>query len=158
MIASLSAPAALKTPQDMQTHDPATIHQLIKKTWGSTAMIDRQTVIAFLRLNHEGLSIRKISAALCLSRKTVVKDIDNPNPQRDSQKRASKLDPFKEEIARLLQTDPKVSAVVIKQRLDPLGFNGGISILKDYLRAIRPVPANRTPYIRFETAPDTPPW
>jgi transposase len=116
-------------------------------------MIDRQTVFEILRLDHEGLSIRKISDALCLSRKTVAKYIDNPNPQRKYQKRASKLDPFKEEISRLLQTDPKASAVVIKQRLDPLGFTGGITILKDYLSTVRPAPTNPTPYIRFESAP-----
>ena len=116
-------------------------------------MIDRQSVFEILRLDHEGLSIRKISEALCLSRKTVAKYLDNPNPQRKSAKRASKLDPYKEEISRLLEADPKASAVVIKQRLDPLGFNGGITILKDYLRAVRPAPVNRTAYIRFESAP-----
>lgn len=116
-------------------------------------MIDRQTVFEILRLDHEGISIRKISDALCLSRKTVAKYIDNPYPQRKSAKRASKLDPFKEQIKRLLQIDPKASAVVIKQRLEPLGFNGGVTILKDYLRAVRPAPATRTPYIRFESAP-----
>jgi len=116
-------------------------------------MIDRQTVFEILRLDHEGLSIQKISDALCLSRKTVAKYIDDPYPQRKSAKRASKLDPFKEQIKQLLQTDPKASAVVIKQRLEPLGFNGGITILKDYLGTVRPAPVKRTPYIRFESAP-----
>jgi len=116
-------------------------------------MIDRQTVFEILRLEHEGLSIQKISDALCLTRKTVAKYINNPNPHRKSAKRASKLDPYKEEISRLLQTDPKASAVVIKQRLEPLGFTGGITILKDYLRTVRPAPAKRISYIRFESAP-----
>ena len=44
-------------------------------------MIDRQTVFEILRLDHEGLSIQKISDALCLSRKTVAKYIDDPYPQ-----------------------------------------------------------------------------
>ena len=47
-------------------------------------MIDRQTIFEILRLDHEGISIRKISDALCLSRKTVAKYIDNPYPQRKS--------------------------------------------------------------------------
>ena len=110
-------------------------------------MIDRQTVFEILRLNHEGWPIRKISHTLCLSRKTVTKYIQTPNPQRKARKRASKLDPFKDEITRLLQIDPKASAVVIRQRLDPLGYNGGITILKDYLRTVRPAPAKRTAYI-----------
>ncbi|MEJ2731866.1 MAG: IS21 family transposase [Deltaproteobacteria bacterium] len=116
-------------------------------------MIDRQTVFEILRLDHEGWSIRKISDALRLSRKTVAKYLDNPSPQRKSAKRVSKLDPYKEKISQLLEADPKASAVVIKQRLDALGFTGGITILKDYLRTVRPTPAKRTPYIRFESAP-----
>jgi hypothetical protein len=45
------------------------------------------------------------------------------------------------------------SAVVIKQRLDPLGFTGGINILKGYLPTVRPQPANRTANIHFKSAP-----
>lgn len=58
-------------------------------------MIDRQTVFEILRLDHEGLSIQKISDALCLSRKTVAKYIDDPYPQRKSAKRASNWTPLK---------------------------------------------------------------
>ena len=95
-------------------------------------MIDRLTVFEIHRLKHEGLSVRKISKMLGLTRKTVIKYLKNPNPQRPYTKRVSKLDPFKEEIQGLLKIDPMVSAVVIKQRIDQLGFNGGITILRDY--------------------------
>ncbi len=116
-------------------------------------MIDRQTVFEILRLDHQGLSIRKISDTLCLSRKTVTKYLNNPNPKHKYAKRASKLDPYKEQIKQLIDADAKASAVVIKQRLQPLGYTGGITILKDYLRTVRPAPAKRIPYIRFESAP-----
>ena len=91
-------------------------------------MIDRQTVFEILRLDHQGLSIQKISDTLCLSRKTVTKYLNNPNPKHQYAKRASKLDPYKEQIKQLIDADPKASAVVIKQRLQPLGYTGGITI------------------------------
>jgi transposase len=116
-------------------------------------MIDRQSVFEIHRLNHQGLSVRKISKLLKLSRKTVNRYLQNPNPRRPTKKRASKLDPFKEEIKRLLKIDPKVSAVVIKHRIDQLGFHGGITILRDYLRSIRLAPIRKIPFIRFESAP-----
>ena len=47
--------------------------------------------------------VRKISHQLCLSRKTVAKYIETPDPQRNARKRASKLDPFKNEIAKVLR-------------------------------------------------------
>jgi hypothetical protein len=49
--------------------------------------------------------------------------------------RAGKLDPFKATIAELLEQDAMASAIVIAQRLCPLGFDGWLSILKDYLHA-----------------------
>jgi transposase len=67
--------------------------------------------------------------------------------------RTSKLDPFKDEIERLLQSHPKVSAVVIHQRLEVQGFEGGITILRDYLRPLRPAIKAKQPVIRFESAP-----
>ena len=116
-------------------------------------MIDRRTVFEIHRLAHEGLSVRKIAAHLGLSRPTVKKYLDNPNPKRPRIIRASKLDPFKDEIARMLEVDPKVSAMVIRQRLEPRGFDGGITIVRDYLRRVRPSPKPKTAFLRFESQP-----
>jgi transposase len=65
--------------------------------------------------------------------------------------RTSKLDPFKEEIQRLLKQDPSVSGAVLYQRLQPQGYTGGMSILREYLQQIRP--KEKRAYIRFESAP-----
>jgi transposase len=64
-------------------------------------MIDRRTVFDIHRLAHDGLSVRKIAATLGLSRQTVHKYLADPNPQRPRIIRASKLDPFKDDIERL---------------------------------------------------------
>ena len=53
--------------------------------------------------------------------------------------RPSKLDPFKDEIHRLLKDDPKLSGVRVREEIEPLGFDGGKSIVDDYLREIRPM-------------------
>src|SRR5437867_13253651 len=87
-------------------------------------MIDKRTICEIPRLAHEGLSVRKIAKTLGLSRQTTSTYLDDPHPQRPLMPRPSQLDPFKDEIARLLAIDPKVSAAVMRQRLQDQGFDG----------------------------------
>jgi transposase len=115
-------------------------------------MMDQRTVFEIHRLADEGHCVRKIARHLGWSRKTVAKYLKEPNPRRSAPKRPSKLDPFKEKIKRMLDTDPEASAVVIRQRLCALGFDGGVTIVKDYLRKVRPGKHKRA-FIRFESAP-----
>jgi transposase len=113
-------------------------------------MIDRRTVFEIHRLFHEGYGIRKIARTLKLSRDSVKRYLDNPNPSKPVIVRASKLDPFKEEIQRLLERDPRASGSVLYQRLIPQGYTGRTSILRDYLHEIRP--KEKRAYLRFESA------
>ena len=76
-------------------------------------MIDRRTIFEIHRLFNEGLSERRIAKGLLISRKSVAKYLETPNPERPLIVRASKLDPFKEEIDRFLKIDASVSAAVI---------------------------------------------
>ena len=114
-------------------------------------MIDRRTVFEIHRLFHEGYGIRKIARTLKLSRDSVKRYLDQPNPPKPVIVRASKLDPFREEIQRLLEKDPTVSSSVLFQRLIPQGYTGKTSILRDYLHEIRP--KEKRAYLRFESAP-----
>jgi transposase len=116
-------------------------------------MIDKRTIFELHRLAHEGLSVRKIAKTLGMSRQTISKYLDDPNPQRPLIPRPSQLDPFKDEIARLLEIDPKVSAAVMRQRLQDRGFDGGITIVRDYLQGVRGAIKKKQPVIRFESAP-----
>ena len=100
-------------------------------------MISQRMVFEIYRLSNEGYSVRRIARTLTLNRKTVFKYLEDPNPKRSVIKRPSKLDPFKQEISNMLDIDPKASAVVICQRITSLGFDGEITILRDYLRKIR---------------------
>ena len=116
-------------------------------------MIDKRSIFEIHRLANEGLSARRIANHLKLNRKTVVRYLNDPSPKRSVIKRASKLDPFKQEIDRMLEIDPRASAVVIGQRIASLGFNGEITILRNYLRKIRGKSKVRQSFIRFESLP-----
>ena len=51
----------------------------------------------------------------------------------------SKLDPFKAEIHRLLGGEPAMTGQRIRELLAPLGFEGGKTIVDDYVREVRPL-------------------
>jgi len=63
---------------------------------------------------------------------------DEP-PRYERASRPSKLEPFKEEIHELLRGEPKLTGVRIRELIEPLGFDGGKSIVDDYLREVRPL-------------------
>jgi len=54
-------------------------------------------------------------------------------------RRPSKLDPFKEEIHRLLHDEAKLTGVRVRELIEPLGYGGGKSIVDDDLREVRPL-------------------
>lgn len=116
-------------------------------------MINRHAVFEIHRLYHEGLSKQRIAATLHVDPKTVRKFLIDPDPKRVPIRRLSKLDSFREEINRLLAIDAKAPATVILQRIAPLGFDGGITILKDYLHTLRGHFKNKEAFIRFESLP-----
>lgn len=117
-------------------------------------MIDRQTVFEIHRLHHLGWSERKIARSLRLSRPTVKKYIATPEPVRGKKRiRSSKLNPYQDRIKAFLDQDPDVKATVVLQRIQKDGFDGKITIVRDYLRKLRGRRTLRTPFIRFESPP-----
>src|SRR5580700_4696726 len=99
-------------------------------------MLTTEQINTIHRLHFaEHWSKRKIARHLHLGRRTIAQYLAKPARTAAPRKRASKLDPFKATIAELLEQDAEASAMVITQRLRPLGFTGGLSILKDYLHA-----------------------
>lgn len=116
-------------------------------------MLTPDQISAVHRLHWvEKWSVRKIASHLRIGRRTIAKYLDVPAPAKTRRERASKLDPFKAAIAELLQQDPTANAPVIAQRLQPLGYTGGTTIIKDYLRAVRQSSAARRAYVRMEPA------
>lgn len=92
------------------------------------------------RLHHrEGLSKAAIATKLHMSRNTVKRLLRLGEPPGYVRVRpTSLLDPFKDEVASMLDRDAKAPATVILQRLRQSGYAGGITILKDHLQTVRP--------------------
>jgi transposase len=91
-----------------------------------------------------GLSQREIHRRTGLHRDTIRNAIKSSRPPKYERAPAgSKLDPFKEEIHRLLREDPKLPGQRIRELISELGFDGGKTIVDDYLREVRPLFAPR---------------
>ncbi len=88
---------------------------------------------------RQQLTIAQTASALDLHPQTVAKWVNQSAfKARKSTPRTSQLDPFKAQIVRLLEAH-SYSAQQIYQRLHEDGFSGGITIVKDYVRHVRPV-------------------
>ena len=87
-----------------------------------------------------GLSIREIHRRTGLHRETIRRALASDVPPRyEREVMGSKLDPFKDEIHRLLGLDARLPGQRIRELIAPLGFDGGKTIVDDYLREVRPL-------------------
>lgn len=115
-------------------------------------MIDYELYCKIRHLkDHEGLSGHQIAGELAMDPRTVGKWLARERfCQRKACLRASKLDPFKNEITRMLEAHAFTAAQILV-RIREQGFDGGYSIVKDYVRAIRP--PKRPAYLTLAFAP-----
>src|SRR6478609_6853931 len=112
-------------------------------------MIEYGTYCEIHRLHKEGLSARQIARQLKLGRATVRQWLQQADfKQRTAVSRPSKLDPWKDEITRLLHLHP-YTAQQIFQQLQTRGYESGYSILKDFIRRVRPKPPTAFLTLRF---------
>ncbi|MEW6750627.1 MAG: IS21 family transposase [Candidatus Latescibacterota bacterium] len=110
---------------------------------------------------RQGWSIRALSRHFAISRNTVRQILRKHQAERSHghdlvsparPRRTSKLDSFADTIQQLLTKYPKITGQRLFEELQPQGYDGGISILRERLRSIRPTP-KREPVVRFETEP-----
>ena len=104
-------------------------------------------------LKGEGLSIRGISTRLGISRNTARKylrasELPKAKPRP---KRVSKLDPYKDYLERRLG-EGVTNCVVLLRELRSMGYRGGYSILKEWVKPRRGTGQPKAT-MRFETAP-----
>jgi len=86
---------------------------------------------------HEGLTAPQIASELAIDVRTVRKWLAAKFRPKKITPRPSKLDPFKSDIVRMLEIHP-YTATQIFQRICEEGFDGGYSIVKRYVRKVRP--------------------
>lgn len=115
-------------------------------------MIDYETYVRIRNyFTRDGLNYSQIADELALDHRTVARWANEKQylPRR-SAKRPSKLDPFKNDIVRMLEKHPYTGKQVF-QRIQENGFDGGITIVNDYVHKIRP--PRVTPYLKLVFAP-----
>ena len=116
-----------------------------------------------ITLRAEGSSIRGLGRRFQMGRNTLRRILREKDSDRNEghdllvQKgrpapRQSKLDSFLPAIQELLEEFPALTGQRLYEELKIKGYEGGISILRDRLRKLRPKP-KRDPVIRFETGP-----
>ncbi len=110
-----------------------------------------------------GMSIRALAREFAIGRNTVRRilrahavrrdhGLDVVTAGRPHIRRASKLDPFEPAIIELLERFPRISSQRIYEELKTQGYDGGITILRERVRRLRPTP-KKAAAVRFETEP-----
>lgn len=102
---------------------------------------------------ERGLSLAQIARELHIRPETVARwaRAKSYTPRVLQRPRQSKLDPHKPLILRWLETHPYSATQILQRLRDEAGYTGGFSILKEYVRRVRPV---RNPaYLTLAFAP-----
>jgi transposase len=88
----------------------------------------------------EGVGIRALARRTGLDRQTIRRALRSDAPPRyERAPVASKLEPHKDEIHRLLRADASLPATRIRELIADQGYEGGRTILDVYLREVRPL-------------------
>ena len=99
-----------------------------------------------------GQSIKGIARDLGVSRNTVRATLRREGPPRYERRPSpSKLDAHRDYLIARLAEFPELSAKQLLAEVRARGYEGGISILKDFTRPYRV--SRRGPVVRFETPP-----
>lgn len=115
-------------------------------------MLSKEDYAVIKALNKRGVYQKDIAAELGVHPKTVSRALKRGAPPEGvRKKRGSKLDPYKETVDQLL-TEGVWNAVVIFREIEAQGFEGKITILRDYIRPKRALRAGKAT-VRFETEP-----
>jgi transposase len=103
---------------------------------------------------RRGKSISAIARETGRDRKTIRRLLRDGGPQPRAQRRVvSKLDPFRDYLLdRMLGPDKVTNATVLVDEIRELGYEGGLSILWEFLKPLRPLVVEKAT-VRFETPP-----
>jgi transposase len=117
-------------------------------------MLGGSNVIEIVKLREQGVGVKEIARRTGFSRNTVRKYLRNPSVPRYGPRTppASKLAPYEAYVRERAIRDGVWNAERLLRELRERGYEGGKTILKDFLRPLRPA---KTPLVavRYEVAP-----
>ena len=115
-------------------------------------MLRQEDYIVIKALHQRGVYQKDIAEELGVHPKTVSRALQRGGaPTRRRRKRGSKLDAYKTRVDQLL-SEGVWNAVVILREIQAEGYEGGLTLLRDYIRPKRPLRKSRAT-VRFETGP-----
>lgn len=118
-------------------------------------MVGLAELIVILELHQQGMSVSAIARRTGLHRSTVKKYIARgiePPIYGPRSPRPSKLAKFERYLRERLAAYPELTGSRLHREVRDLGYSGGYTAVKDFLREVRPRPAAGFE-IRFETPP-----
>ncbi|MGZ3518885.1 MAG: IS21 family transposase [Vulcanimicrobiaceae bacterium] len=119
-------------------------------------MLNKELQVEIDVLHRQGKGIREIAREMGIARNTVRAILRGEHRGRYASRepRPTKLDPYAGYLRERLERAGKVQlhATVLLREIRALGYDGGITQLKEYLRSVRPT-VEHEPIVRFETAP-----
>jgi len=115
-------------------------------------LLKPEDYIVIKTLHERGVYQKDIAEELGVHPKTVSRALKRGGaPTRRRRKRGSKLDAYKGQVDQLL-SEGVWNAVVILREIQAQGYEGSLSLLRDYIRPKRPLRKQRAT-VRFETDP-----
>ena len=115
-------------------------------------MVTKEEYIVIKTLKKRGVYIKDIAEEIGVHPKTVSRALKRDGaPQKIRKKRGSKLDPYKPLVDKLLGEGVWNAQVIIKE-LQEAGYDGGSTILREYIQPKRSTRQSKQT-VRFETKP-----
>jgi len=112
-------------------------------------------LVMILDLHRQGLSVSAIAQRTGLDRKTVGKYVATglePPAYGPRQPRPTKVAPFQTYLRERVAAYPEVTSTRLHREIRDIGYGGGYTAVKEFLREVRPSPSPGFE-VRFETSP-----
>jgi len=103
-------------------------------------------------LQRQGKTQTEIASALGVCERTVRNHLKNKPEKKKQSRRGSRVDPHKPLIESILEKDSSYNGELIFERIRKLGYEGQISVMKDYVAKVRRKLESKA-VVRFETEP-----
>lgn len=119
-------------------------------------MVRLGELVMILDLHRQGLSVSAIARRTGLDRKTVRKYVERglePPAYTPRPPRATKAAPFHAYLLGRVAAYPELTGSRLLREIRELGYAGGYTVVKDFLRGVRPSSPPEGYELRFETPP-----